>query len=173
MSENTDIEQCVLSKTAGTLAFNDVRRLRDISAHMLNQARRELLIFTRDFDAPVFNQQPFLNGVKRLALSSRHARMRVLIQDNEKIVKEGHRLVQLARRLSSVIEMRKPPPDYLQQPENFMLVDGSGFVYRRLASYYQGIASFHDPLENHRLAERFREIWESSEPDPELRQLYI
>ncbi len=173
MSKQTDLEQCILAATTGTREFADVRELRDISAHMIGQARRRLIIFTHDFDAPVFDRQLFFTGVKQLALSSRHARIQVLVQDNTKIIKEGHRLVELARRLSSAIELRKPHPDHLQQPENFMLVDRSGFVYRKLAGRYQGIASFHDPMENNRLAEFFREMWECSEPDPELRRLYI
>lgn len=173
MIKQTDVAQCVLAETAGTLEFSDVRELRDISTYMLGQARRQVLIFSRDLDASVFDQPPFLDGVKQLALSSRHARIQVLLQNNAKAIKEGHRLVELARRLSSAIELHKPHPDHLQQPENFMLVDNSGFVYRKLASRYQGIASFHDPLENRRLGEFFREMWEHSEPDPELRRLHI
>ncbi len=173
MIKQTDVVQCVLAQTAGTLEFSDVRELRDISTHMLGQARRQVLIFSRDLDASVFDQQLFLDAVKQLALSSQHARIQVLLQDNSKAIKDGHRLVELARRLSSAIELHKPHPDHLQQPENFMLVDNSGFVYRKLASRYQGIASFHDPLENHRLVEFFREMWEYSEPDPELRRLHI
>lgn len=173
MIKQTDVAHCVLAEAAGTLEFSDVRELRDISTHMLGQARRQLLIFSRDLDASVFDQQLFLDGVKQLALSSQYARIQVLLQDNAKAIKEGHRLVELARRLSSAIELHKPHPDHLQQPENFMLVDNSGFVYRKLASRYRGIASFHDPLENRRLDEFFREMWEHSEPDPELRRLYI
>ena len=173
MIENTDIARCVLAETVGNLEFSDLQALRDISAHMLSQARRQLIIFSHDLDARVFDQPLFLEGARHLALRSRHARIEVLLQNNARIVKEGHRLVELARRLSSTIEVRKPHPDHLQLPENFMLVDNSGFVYRKLASRYQGVASFHDPLENRRLRECFREMWESSEPDPEMRRLYI
>ena len=173
MTENSQVAHCILAETAGTLEFSDVRGLRDISAHMLSQARRQLIIFSYDLDARIFDQEPFLNGAKNLALRSRNARIKVLLQNNARVVKEGHRLVELARRLSSTIEVRRPHPDHLQLQENFMLVDDSGFVYRKLAGRYQGVASFHDPLENRRLGESFREMWESSEPDPELRRLYI
>ena len=173
MTENSHVEHCVLAQTAGTLEFSNVQVLRNISAHMLSQARRQLIIFSHDLDARIFDQEPFLSGAKNLALRSRHARIKVLLQNNARVVKEGHRLVELARRLSSAIEVRKPHPDHLQLPENFMLVDDSGFVYRKLASRYLGVASFHDPLENRRLGDFFREMWESSEPDPELRRLYI
>ncbi len=173
MIENPDVEHFVLAETAGTLEFSDVQALRGISAHMLSQARRKLIIFSHDLDARIFDQSGFLDGAKKLALSSPYARIEVLLQNNARIVKEGHRFVDLARRLSSTIEVRKPHRDHLQLPENFMLVDTSGFVYRKLASRYNGVASFHDPLENQRLREAFLEMWESSEPDPELRRLYI
>ena len=88
-------------------------------------------------------------------------------------MKYNHRLLELARRLTSRIELRRPIAEYSERGDEYLLADGSGYLYRERAGEYEVSADFHAPLETRRLQEQFHEAWEHSQPDPDLRRLYL
>jgi hypothetical protein len=55
----------------------------------------------------------------------------------------------------------------------YVLVDGEGFIYRQNHEIYEGCANFRDVTENNRLGRQFLSGWESGLQDPNLRQLKI
>ncbi len=82
-------------------------------------------------------------------------------------------MVQLWRRLTSKIEIRRPHPDYIEHPESFLLVDETGYLHHRFYTGYEAMVDFNSPLETRRLSGFFKEVWEQSEPDSDLRDLHI
>jgi len=101
------------------------------------------------------------------------ARIRILLLDNQRLIKGGHRLLDLARRLTTSIELRRPIAEYRERPDEFLLVDHSAYLYREQADIPHAVASYHDPLKARGLQGEFLEIWEHSEPDPEIRRLHL
>ena len=99
--------------------------------------------------------------------------IRILLQDNIRVQREGHRLVEMVRHLPSRIELRRPHADYIDHAENFLVVDGVGYIQRELYSRYEGVADFYAPLISQRLEDFFTEVWERSEPDTDLRRLSL
>ena len=140
---------------------------------LAQQAQRSIRIFTRDLETLVYNTQDFIEAVTRLATFGQYSLIHILIQDSTHVVKNGHRLVELAYRLSSKIKLRKPCYEYRNYNEAFLVADEDGLIHRRLADRYEGTASFHNPMEARNLAKFFDEVWEKSEPDPELRRLHL
>ena len=134
-------------------------------------ARRSLALFTRDLEPQLYNEELFLAEVRRIAISGRYARVRVLVQDSARAVREGHRLVELARRLSSFIEIRKPHADHASLIETFLVADERALLYRKEADRFEGYADLDAPAEARRLLRTFDEIWGRATPDPELRRL--
>ncbi|MET0104546.1 MAG: acyltransferase [Sedimenticola sp.] len=167
------LPQQVLGENSGRIILQTVEENRLASLHMALQAKRHLDIFTYDFDAPIYNQRDFLDAVKQLAIRSRESRIRILLQENEKVQKQGHRFIELARRLPSAIAIRHPYKDYEDMPENFMIVDETGYIYRDTYTQYDADAVFSDRLAAGKLASLFNEIWERSESDSELRRLSL
>ncbi|MES9873375.1 MAG: acyltransferase [Candidatus Sedimenticola sp. 6PFRAG7] len=167
------IPQQVLGESSNRIILQSVEENRLATDHMVNQAKRHLDIFTYDFDAPIYNQQAFIDRVKQLATRSRESRVRILLQDNEKVQKQGHRFIELARRLPSVISIRRPHKDYRDLTENFLIVDETGFIHRDLYTQYDAEVEFNDRLVASKLSGFFNEIWEYSEPDIELRRLSL
>lgn len=143
------------------------------AASMLRQAKRDLALFTLDLDPNVYDQEAFLEGFKALALRSRFTRIRILLQDNALVLQRGHRLVELAQRLPSIIEIRRPGEEYLNYPENFLLVDDCGYLHRKGAESYQGIACYHNRHRVNRLQVLFDEAWEYGTPERELAPLHL
>jgi len=140
---------------------------------LAQQAKRTLHIYTRDLDPPVYDQQPFVQALTALATRSRYSRILILVQNTEHAVKDGHRLVELSRRISSFVELRKPHSDYREYNQAFLIADEIGLLRRPIADRYNGTLNFKAPLASREHIEFFNQVWERSETDPDLRQLHI
>ncbi|HHH40024.1 MAG TPA: acyltransferase [Sedimenticola sp.] len=151
----------------GVVAFREAAR------ELAEQARRTLDILTLDLEAPLYDQTPFLAAVKQLALRGNLGRIRVLLLDNERVRQHGHRLLELATRLPSRIEIRRPPPEHADHPENFLVADRRGYLHRHRGNGYAGETHPDYRLRATRLARVFDEIWERSEQDSTLRRLHL
>lgn len=164
---------CELGETAGdyTLATRDDSR--QAASLLAGQARRQIDLFTPDLEPALYDQTPFLDALTQLCLSSPRARVRVLAKDFERTVRDGHRIVDLARRLSSYVELRKVHSDYQENNETFLLVDDYGLLHRRHAPRFEGTFSCKAPLEVRRLRAFFDEVWDRSEPETDLRRLHL
>ncbi len=171
-SERPDTS-CVLGETTGEYALTSREDSRAAAALLANMARRQIDLFTADLEPAVYDQEAFVDALSRLAISHPRARIRILAKDFERTVKEGHRLVEAARRLSSYVEIRRVHEDYRDNNETFLLVDDYGLLHRRHAPRYEGVFSCKAPLEVRRLRATFDEIWERSEPDSDLRRLHL
>lgn len=175
MSNETEelINQQQLGTTGILLKLTEIAEHQLACLHLAEQAHRTLRIFSYDLDASLFDQQLFIDAVKQLALRGRSSHIQILLQNNERVQKEGHRLVELARKLTSKIEIRHPHSDYIDTTENFIIADTTGYIRRRMHSRYEGEMNFNDPLVTKHLADHFSTIWERSEPDSSLRRLYL
>ncbi len=163
----------VLGETPGKTHLNSAEPCRQAALMLASQAQHSIYIFSHDLEPQIYNQTPFLEAVKELAIHCRQPCIRILLQDNEKAQKEGHRLLQLWRRLTSKIEIRRPHPDYIDHPESFLLADETGYLHHRFYTGYEATVDFNSPLEARRLSGFFKEVWEQSEPDSDLRDLHI
>lgn len=173
MSIQTLIDARRLGQDAGPIALHGRQDNLLVCVHMLSQVRRELCLLTRDLDKPIYDQAPFLAGLKAFALRSHFSRARILLQDHEPVVKHGHRIVELVRRLSSSAEIRIPPEDWQNYPVNFLLADQDGYVKRELSSDYEATADYFAPLSVRKMRSLFDSIWEISQANSELRRLYL
>jgi predicted GNAT family N-acyltransferase len=136
-------------------------------------ARRELAILSPRLDRKVFEQPDFLDGLRALLRGSRQSRVRILVRDVRPIIEHGHRLVQLARRLPSSIELRRlaEHPDW----------DGDTEILRDRSAVLSHPGGESDPG-NYRPDDRgrcqvalgrFDELWRVGVVDPEFRALSI
>jgi hypothetical protein len=147
--------------------------IRDIGIRMADQARRELLLFGPTLDPALYDQPPFLSALRRLALARADLPVRILIFDPRQAYLNGHRLIELAQRLTSRIVIRRVDEDDQDRPDAFLIADASGYVHRRIAATMEAVADFNNPAEAHRLRAIFEQIWERSAADSELRRLFI
>jgi predicted GNAT family N-acyltransferase len=139
-----------------------------------SEARRGLFIYTRDLEPDLYDREPVLEAIKRIAMTGREARVRILVQEPALAAGHGHRLVHLAQRLSTAIEIRTPVIDEDRQyPSAFIVNDGSGLLMRPIGSRWDGEARFAAPGGARQLREQFEQVWQRSEPPPELRRLAL
>jgi predicted GNAT family N-acyltransferase len=145
-----------------------------VTRTLLSGAKHSMCVLVRELHPLLLDDTACLVEVRRLAISGRGASIRIIAQDLTRAIQEGTRLLELAQRLPSVIEMRRPVelPD-LEYPSAFMCVDSRGYLFRQLAYELEADGSTYAPGRHAELMRLFEEIWERSEPWPELRALGI
>ena len=136
---------------------------------MAAQATRRVRILSHDMDAALYDRLDFLGSVRRLALTHPRAPVQILVFDAGSAVRSGHRLIELARQLSSRIAIRRIPAESHQQTEAYLLADESGYVLRHQPDLFEGTADFAAPTSVRRMLEQFEQHWERSDEPPELR----
>jgi hypothetical protein len=137
------------------------------------QAQRTLLLHTEDLEPAIYDDTAFLEAISRLARLHTRSRIWILIHDARKAIQHGHRLIEVARCLSSTIQLRRPGSEYRNYHESFLLADGCGYLHRPIGTRYEGTANFHDPGKVAEWEKYFMEVWERSEPDEDIRRLYL
>ncbi|WP_455207081.1 DUF7931 domain-containing protein [Kaarinaea lacus] len=137
------------------------------------QCQRSLVIQSYDLDPIIYDNADFIEAVRQIAVNSTRANIRILIEDSRKIVSSGHRIVELARQLSSFMEIRKINTDLKTLSEAFLIADETALVYRRQPHRYEGFANFSERGRCRLLLADFKDSWEKAAPDPELRRLHI
>lgn len=151
-------------------SFEDTR---DAAVRVAGLAQRGLAILTPDLEPGIYDSEAFLEITKKLVLSKRYARVRVLISDPARTVRNGNRLVALGRRLNTYIEFRNVHPDFRDERAAFLLADDRALVYRADSSRWEGIADIDEAAIARRYLEQFEAIWAASETAKEIRQLRI
>jgi predicted GNAT family N-acyltransferase len=141
---------------------------------LVSQARRELVIYTRDLEAPLYAHPAIVDAFKSFAIASRGSVARFLIQDPGMAQRQPHPLIALAQRLPSSFQFRSPQDaEELQYPSVFVANDSDGYLFRLLGSRYDGDWSPALPGRNRQLLEHFQRSWERARPCTELRSLAL
>ena len=98
-----------LDSTGTRSILSTLDEYRAAVAEIAKRANRSLSIYTPNLEPLIYDQDMFLEPLKRLVLARGHARLRVLISDPARVMREGNRFMQMARRLTSFIELRNVP----------------------------------------------------------------
>ncbi|HKJ77402.1 MAG TPA: acyltransferase [Gammaproteobacteria bacterium] len=171
--DDVDLATLTLGEDETYLEPTTMAENRDIALAMARQARRYLYVFTGDLDPALYDSAEFAEALSALARSSERAHVHILVQDSTRASKDGHRVVELAQRLSSKVRIHRPSRQYADLRETFLVADELGYLYRTVADRYEAQASFRDRKRARELTRHFEEVWQRSEPDPQLRRLSL
>lgn len=161
------------SRQGHEIYIESLQQLKELSLQMVQGTTRHLDIVSRSLDPAVYDTPEFVQAVRALAVTKR-SRIRILVLQPESLLSRGgHRLVELAMRLSSHLEIRKPGIDDEDFNEALMIVDGRAGIRRALADRYEGVANFKSQAWVARLSESFERLWQNAEPDPHFRRLML
>ncbi|WP_456372557.1 DUF7931 domain-containing protein [Thiolapillus sp.] len=172
MSEDTAVP--VLGETRGEWRVEGLESLRRHSCLMAEACRRRLLIYSHRLNAEIYSQPCFAEAVRGLVIRHANTRIRILVADTTELGRGGHRLLRFAQDLASSVEIRRRAVEFDGDLRSFMLADENGYTLRNLwHDLNNARADYHDPPRVRNLAEEFMQVWEQSEPDPNLRRLSI
>ncbi|HYW02775.1 MAG TPA: hypothetical protein VFA86_02435 [Gammaproteobacteria bacterium] len=161
-----------MEEIRGSRALHRLEDNLDASVALVGRARRQVCLLCPALDPLLYGREEFISAVRGFLLTSTRAGLRVLVHDGQAPMRRGHPLVPVLRRFSSQAECRRVAGDFREQTDSVLLVDGRMLVHRPDAAGYEGHVDA-DPRRARTAQARFDEIWEHSEPDRELRRLYI
>lgn len=144
-----------------------------IDAHwrLLAAARCEVAIISHDLDPGVLDEPDVLVELRRIALSGRRARIRILVHQPST---RASNLVALAQRLPTTIAIRSPVEEEDRALNlGLILTDTNGYLQRNNAQRVDGHGSLDAAGRQRPLLTRFDAMWERAEPCAELRVLSI
>lgn len=164
---------CTLGETNELQRFSTPDQARALLLAMLQQARRSICLFTPDFEPWLYNHSLIQDACRNFLIGHPHNRLRILLRDSSRAVKDGHRLLTLSRRLSSNMHIRKIHPDYHGDEIAYALTDDRGLLIRPEQDQYAGYALFNDPGRARLRQSQFDQAWDSSILDPDLRSFLL
>lgn len=140
---------------------------------LLQQAQRTLCIYTPDLERWLYNHSSVQQACTQFLLANPKNRLRILLNDSTSAVKEGHRLLQLSRRLPSGLQIRKLNPSYSHDETAYLLADTNGLLLRPKLEQIVGYALYNDPGQVRVLQNKFDQAWDVSVTDLDLRSLLV
>jgi hypothetical protein len=133
-------------------------------------AQRLISIYTPDLEPELYETSAFLDIAKRFVLSRTFAKMRVLIWQPMRLVRESNRFIAMGRRLSSYIDLRYAEGGGPRHRASaYIIADDRAIAYRMRPDCWDGVVDVDNPpVAKMHLAE-FDAIWAASEPGFDMR----
>lgn len=153
------------------LRLEGLDALREHSVRLIGQGRRQLCIQTPDLESALYDHAEVEAAIKRLLLGHPRHQLRILVNDSASAVRQGHRLIALAQRLTSNLLIRRPPVD--QHPEGACLIVDDQALLRRTGSAPNGFVRYGDRAAVKVQQQVFDRLWAISQPDMELRRMVL
>jgi predicted GNAT family N-acyltransferase len=162
-----------LSAAAGNdLPARDIRSLpagsrsetADARLQVLGETRHQLSIYLPRLDNDSFASAGELAEIRRIAISGRVAQIRIVLHDPAAALRHDHRLIALAQRLSSFVQIRMPVEEAdLAYASAYLLNDTGGYLFLPEADRPQGRAALRDRAAQAPLRQHFDGVWERAE----------
>jgi hypothetical protein len=132
-------------------------------------AQRLISIYTPDLEPELYETSAFLDIAKRFVLSRTFAKMRVLIWQPMRLMRESNRFIAMGRRLSSYIDLRYADHGPPQRAYAYLIADDRAIAYRTRQDSWDGICDVDNPAVARLYLTEFDAIWAASEPGFDLR----
>lgn len=144
-----------------------------VALELAQQSRRHLRLLSHSLDHELFDRDDFAGAISQLARNSRFSEIRLLVLEVRPIVERGHRLLELCRRLSTTLQIRRADCGPETIKENFIVADDRGVLCYPVREPEKAWADFNNrPLADD-YATQFDELWHRGINDPELRLIHI
>ena len=132
-------------------------------------AQRLISIYTPDLEPQLYEQSAFLEVVKHFVLTRSFAKVRVLIAEPSRVMRDSNRFVAMGRRLSSCIDIRYVAAQAQQRASAYLIADDRGIVYRMRPDTWDGIADSSNAPVARLYLQEFDAVWNASAADQGLR----
>lgn len=164
-----------LGETEAEVHIDTAEENKNAAISLVKQARQSIDIFTQDLDAELYNNKEIERSIFNLAKKHPNTKIRILTQDSQMAVRNGHRLIRLAQDLTSSVFINNPSREYRDEKCAFLVVDQQGMLYRVSANNrnYSASINFMSPQRAVKLTDFFNEVWEHSTPDIQTRRIYM
>ncbi len=143
----------------------------ELTVELCTSARRTIRILSPDLDREVFDNDELRDAISTLARRSRYCEIRILVSNTRAIVQRGHRLLELARRIPSLVHFQVLAEHPDLNDDVMVIRDMDGLLFKPGDSAHQGIYEPDSKAIANAYVENFDALWEHSVPSIELRRL--
>lgn len=166
-------DQYTLGQTDSELKLSIREEHQLATVAMLQQARRQVDIVSRDLDATVYDHPAFIDALRSMILNNRRTRVRIIVFDAQTLSRRGHQLLQLATDLSSFIAIREGGQEHASYSEAMLVADSCGYIHRYAWDRYEANANFNNRHRCRALLNTFESMWDQAASSVHLRRLSI
>ena len=145
----------------------------ELAVELCSSAARQVCILSPRLDHAAFDNEELAEVLGVLIRSSRQTGVRILVADSRPLVSRGHRLLLMARRLPSSIQIHKLAEHPAWNGETIVIRDRDGVLYKPGGSDHEGFYEPSSRASTQRHLELFEELWRYSAQDLELRSLSL
>jgi len=153
--------------------FDDADELSRFAVAMAERSGRYLDLIAGEADFPVYDTVEFAEAVKRLAVGNPHSRVRLLLLNPGGAIGEGHRLIELALRLTSYMEIRGLAPEFQGDAPRLLIADRRHALQLAKSGRIAGQGWFDAARRARQMTDDFEQLWHRGEPDPNFRHLLL
>jgi hypothetical protein len=132
-------------------------------------AQRLISIYTPDLEPDLYDQTAFLEVIKHFVLTRSFSKVRVLLAEPTRVMRDSNRFVAMGRRLSSCIDIRYVTAQAPQRASAYLIADDRAIVYRMRSDTWDGIADANNPPAARLYLQEFDNIWNLSAAEHGLR----
>lgn len=132
-------------------------------------AQRLISIYTPDLEPDLYDQTPFLEVIKHFVLTRSFSKVRVLLAEPTRVMRDSNRFVAMGRRLSSCIDIRYVSAQSQQRASAYLIADDRAIVYRLRADTWDGVADINNPPAARAYLQEFDQVWNTSAAEHGLR----
>ncbi len=132
-------------------------------------AQRLISIFTPDLEPDLYEQTAFLEVIKHFVLTRSFAKVRVLLAEPTRVMRDSNSFVAMGRRLSSCIDIRYVASQSPQRASAYLIADDRAIVYRLRADTWDGVSDINNPVAARLYLQEFDEVWNASAAEHGLR----
>jgi len=168
-----ELEHAIFRETTTTFQLSSYEQDTLAVAKLIEQARECVNIFSHKLCPTIFDTQAVIHACEEFCLRNPRTHINILICDSRPISRISHRLLGLSHRLPSNITFKKIASDINPPEGDFICIDKSAYFHLPNHQHYQGFCNFSDAKHTAPFLSFFKEIWERSEADPELRSTLL
>ena len=155
--------------TESLMVFTTLIEARQAVNRAAAGAQRLMSIYTPDLEPDLYDQTAFLEIVKHFVLARSFSKVRVLLVEPTRVMRDSNRFVAMGRRLSSCIDIRYVAAQSPQRASAYLIADDRAIAYRMRADTWDGIADFNNPPVAKLYLTEFDTVWNASAPEHGLR----
>ncbi|HQV23790.1 MAG TPA: hypothetical protein PLJ88_11925 [Agitococcus sp.] len=167
------IPQFELGMTDIRVELTHLVMLQQAAIALLAQAKREVFIMTPDLEHERFDNDAFCEALSAFARSSRYTQTKILIANPQLAIEDGHRVIKLIRRISSLIEIRQLHEHDIEHNQAMLIADSMGLLRCTNRDPWQGSLLPKGTPYAQQMRDNFIECWERAEDINDFRELKI
>ncbi len=132
-------------------------------SELCSQAKHYIHVRSPRLEFSFFKSADLLHSLTPLITADQRNHIHVLIDDDIHFLSSNARLIELARKFTSYVTVRKLPPEYSESGEIFIVTGKDSYLYMKSASSYPASLGSNSPRRVRQLDNRFEQLWERGE----------